>query len=112
MINKLREISRYFIIIILAILLGLLITSLLYAGDCKNDAEETYFHGIRNGYEMRVVSGWADDGTPHRWAEYYAEGKWRVWDDSIWYVKKSWNTAEELGYKTRKIRRIIDGQIL
>lgn len=84
----------------MAILLGLLIINLAYA-NCVEIAQKTYNRGIRWGYSMRLVSGYFE-GKAHRWTEYFYKDKWRVWDEAIWYVKKSYYTADELGYITFK----------
>jgi len=71
--------------------------------DCKTVASYTYDRAVRWGYPTRMVTGYNDNGRRHRWVEYYDLGKWRVWDEALWYVGKSWYTADELGYKTVRI---------
>lgn len=101
--KKAISVWGYILVVLSAISMGLAIPNIGLGGDCVKIAKTVYDRGIRWGYPMRLVSGWTDEGTPHRWAEYYVKGNWRVWDDSIWYIQKSWSTAKELGYKTKKV---------
>jgi hypothetical protein len=90
---------RYLLSIILAILLGLVILTLAYAENCVSISREIYDRAIRWGYQAKVVVGKFKD-VNHCWVEYFAIGKWRVWDEAIKSIGKSWYTAEELGYTT------------
>ena len=90
--------TKYIWIIALAIGVGLLIVTITYAGGCVETSEKIYRRAIRWGYEARLARGYFKD-IPHQWVEYYAKGKWRAWDESIWYIGKSWHTSEEIGYR-------------
>ena len=95
--------KNYLIAILLAIMLGLSIVQVTYSGECVKIANSVYNKGVSWGNQMRLVTGWDDNGNRHRWAERYEKGKWRLWDMAIWMVGKSWYTAEETGYNTLRI---------
>ena len=99
--------TRFFWILILAIVVSFLIINLTYAGDCLLISQNTYDKAVRQGYEVRLVTGVDDNGTGHRWVEYLDKGKWLVWDDAVWYVRgRSAYTADELGYQTKYISKV------
>lgn len=70
------------------------------AKDCKSTSISVYHKAVAKGYNARIATGLDDNGRAHRWVEYERNGKWRVWDEAIWYVGKSVHTASELGYTT------------
>ena len=63
---------------------------------CVHNSRIIYNRGERWGYKMRMVTGRTQDGTLHRWAEYFntKRNKWCVWE-----TNKSYYTAKEWGYK-------------
>ena len=96
--------KNFLLTIFLAVLIGLVIISLTYAAPtCVEVSQKTYERGVRWGYKMRQVTGYTEDWKYHRWAEYFYKGQWRVWDNSIWYIGKSYYNSVELGYVTVKI---------
>lgn len=102
--NKITK-YRYLLSVIIIMLSILLITNLSDAfntesskGKCVQIAHKIYNRAIRWGYLAKIVTG-TFKGRGHQWVEYFYKDKWRVWDEAIWYVGKSWYTAEELGYK-------------
>jgi hypothetical protein len=67
---------------------------------CCQDYAHDVFERAKDTYPVRYATGIvpSDFKGRHMWVEYFYKGKWRVWDEAIWWVGKSFYTAKELGY--------------
>ena len=69
-------------------------------GQCAAISQHVYDVQTGFGRQMRLCTGWTDKKIGHQWAEYFQDGKWRLWDSAHFAIGKSWFTAEETGYVT------------
>jgi hypothetical protein len=79
--------------------------------DCKDIAKSDFVQAVREGYQARIVDGYAPHRVitaktlRHRFVTYYRPDRkeWYLWDSGWGYRKSCW-TPKELGYTEQNIK--------